>query len=52
MRPIPINPRTGYPYKEGSKTYEKWFNSLSENDKGVVADLLWRRGARKSDRSE
>ena len=35
----PINPRTGRPYKEGTKKFNEWWENLSENDAGVYADL-------------
>ena len=36
---IPINPRTGYPYKRTTKKYKEWFESLSEDNKKRVADV-------------
>jgi hypothetical protein len=35
----PINPRTGLPYKEGTKAFNAWWNNLNATDKGVYADL-------------
>lgn len=35
----PINPRTGYPYKEGTKKFNEWFDNLSERDKNVYSDI-------------
>ena len=39
IKDIPINPRTGYPYKRTTKKYKEWYENLSENDKKCVADL-------------
>ena len=35
----PINPKTGHPYREGTKKFNEWVNNLSKHDKGVYADL-------------
>ena len=35
----PINPRTGLPYKEGTKAFNAWWENLSPTDKKVYADL-------------
>ena len=35
----PINPRTGYPYKEGTKKFNEWWENLNEEDKKVYSDL-------------
>lgn len=35
----PINPKTGLPYREGTKKFNEWVNNLSKHDKGVYADL-------------
>jgi hypothetical protein len=35
----PINPRTGRPYKEGTKKFNTWWENLSPADKKVYADL-------------
>ena len=39
IKDIPINPRTGYPYKRTTKKYKEWYENLSENDKNCVADV-------------
>ena len=35
----PVNPKTGKHYAKTSKAYRKWFDGLSERDKGIIADL-------------
>lgn len=35
----PINPRTGFPYKEGTKKFNEWWVNLNPTDKKVYADL-------------
>lgn len=36
---VPVNPRTGRPYTQASKTWWRWFYGLSDKDKGILADL-------------
>lgn len=35
----PINPRTGYPYGEGTKKFDEWWNNLHPQDQNVYNDL-------------
>ena len=35
----PINPRTGKPYKEGTKKFNEWWANLNPTDKSVYADI-------------
>lgn len=35
----PINPKTGLPYKEGTKKFNEWWNNLNPTDKNVYADI-------------
>lgn len=39
LKDRPINPKTGRPYREGTKKFNEWVNNLSEYDKGIYADL-------------
>ena len=36
---IPINPKTGKPYHEGTKTWWRWYYGLTEYEQGILADL-------------
>lgn len=35
----PINPKTGLPYREGTKKFNEWWETLSDTDKNIYADL-------------
>lgn len=39
LKDRPINPKTGRPYKEGTKKFEEWWKNLNDRDKAVYADL-------------
>lgn len=39
LKDRPINPKTGRPYKEGTKKFEGWWNNLNDTDKKVYADI-------------
>ena len=43
LKDRPINPKTGLPYKEGTKKFNEWWNNLTETDKGVYADITAKR---------
>ena len=35
----PVNPRTGKPYKEGTKKFQEWWDNLNPTDQNIYADL-------------